>query len=67
MAKRSTRGKILHQRDKIRGYIVSILESLQYIDTLADGNSDVITSGLPSVVSLTVLFEKGIEKFLSKL
>lgn len=67
MARRSTRSKILHQRDNIRRYIVNILESLQYIDTLADGNSDVITSGLPSVVSLTALFEKGIEKFLSKL
>lgn len=67
MAKRSTRSKILHQRDKIRGYIGNILESLQYIDTLADGNSDVITTGLPSAVSLTVIFGGGIEKFLSKL
>lgn len=63
MASRSTRNKIRWQSDKAITNVVKIQDHLKYIDELAQGKSEYITTYLPSLVSAMEMAKKVLEKF----
>lgn len=67
MASRSTRNKIIFQGKKIKTSFRKLYEHSQYLDELANGESETINSQLPALVKLTKITEEYWDDFLSAL
>lgn len=62
-SRKSTRGKIRYESEKITGHIERILENLHNMDELADGQSRYINDFMPAYVNLFTQIQEQWKQF----